>query len=336
MMPDSTDYEAWFMQAEEVRKQAEDDTSQAVEHMREKNFETRDHACKSDAQAHLRIWEKTSGHIVPGSEDHPNSVLGEGPSGSNHDSSQSNPQTFRADQYRPHIYGFCTQSCLLGLQQGGILDIHCPNVKFHQHEDQGNQHPISAQDLVQILEQQLGEDLDQGVTPMGGCGSYAAPFKVTCIAYGYTVFAKGTTSRRWKRVSREAVIYRILQRLQGSAVPVFLGKINLAMTYFLHGAGAIRHMLLMGWGGENIENVQCDRTVQGAVSQAKEEILSLGVLHQDLRSAHILWNTELQKALIIDFRRCKLDPLPRHMRPQPPKRQPHELELPLTKRLRNA
>jgi hypothetical protein len=97
-------------------------------------------------------------------------------------------------------------------------------MKFHQHEDHDNQHPISTQDLVQILKQQLGEDVDQGITPMGGCGSYAAPFKVTCAAYSYTVFAKGTTSRLWKKVSREADIYRILQRVQGSAAPVFLGR----------------------------------------------------------------------------------------------------------------
>lgn len=34
--------------------------------------------------------------------------------------------------------------------------------------------------------------------------------------------------------------------LTGSAVPVFLGSIDLDMLYFLHGAGDIRHMLLMG------------------------------------------------------------------------------------------
>jgi hypothetical protein len=43
------------------------------------------------------------------------------------------------------------------------------------------------------------------------------------------------------------------------------------MMYLLHGAGEIRHMLLMGWGGENVENVQRDKTVQRAVSQPKEE-----------------------------------------------------------------
>jgi hypothetical protein len=56
------------------------------------------------------------------------------------------------------------------------------------------------------------------------CGSYGAPFKLTCTKYGYTVIGKGTTSSLWKEVSREAQVYRILRKAQDSAVPVFLGK----------------------------------------------------------------------------------------------------------------
>ena len=137
------------------------------------------------------------------------------------------------------------QKCLLGLQQGGILDARCPNVELHQSGGHGHRHPINMEELVQMVKQQLDQNLDRDCTPMGGCGSYGAPFKVTCAAYGYTVVGKGTTSRLWKEVSREADIYRILQRVQGSAVPVFLGRIDLAQVYFLHGAGEIRHMLLI-------------------------------------------------------------------------------------------
>ncbi len=67
---------------------------------------------------------------------------------------------------------------------------------------------------------------------------------------------KGTTDRLWKEVFNEAMVYRISPKAQGSAVPVFLGTIDLAMTYFLHGAGEIRHMLLMAWGGEKISTLE--------------------------------------------------------------------------------
>jgi hypothetical protein len=88
---------------------------------------------------------------------------------------------------------------------------------------------------VRLLKVQLDENIDRCI-PLGGCGAYGAPFKLTCIIYGYTVVGKGTTSGLWKEVSREAEVYRILQKAQGSAVPVFLGTIDLTKIYFLHGA----------------------------------------------------------------------------------------------------
>ena len=98
---------------------------------------------------------------------------------------------------------------------------------------------------MRLLKAQLDENIDRYI-PLRGCGAYGAPFKLSCIIYGYTVVGKGTTSGLWKEVSREAEVYRILQKAQGSAVPVFLGTIDLAKIYFLHGAGEIRHMLVMG------------------------------------------------------------------------------------------
>ena len=135
---------------------------------------------------------------------------------------QLNPQRTRGGQSHSHDNGFCTQRCLLGLQQSGTLDARCPNVELHQSGGHGHRHPINVEELVQMVKQQLDENLDRDCTPMGGCGSYGAPFKVTCAAYGYTVVGKGTTSRLLKEVSREAEIYRILQRVQGYAYLIFL------------------------------------------------------------------------------------------------------------------
>lgn len=106
-------------------------------------------------------------------------------------------------------------------------------------------HPITSEDLVRLLKAQLDENIDR-YTPLGGCGAYGAPFKLTCIVYGYTVIGKGTTSGLWKDISREAQVYQILRKAQGSAMPVFLGTIDLAKIYFLHRAGEIRHMLVIG------------------------------------------------------------------------------------------
>lgn len=162
-------------------------------------------------------------------------------------------------------------------------------------------------ELGQFLKQQLDEDVDHNCTPLGSCGSYGAPFKITCARYGYTVVGKGTTDLLWREVSREAEIYGVLRKAQGSAVPVFLGAIDLDMVYFLHGAGEIRHMLLMGWGGESISGLEKCATLRHEIRRSRKEIHSFGVVHEDFRPENLLWNAELQRVLIIDFHRSKLD-----------------------------
>ncbi|RAL06793.1 uncharacterized protein BO97DRAFT_438911 [Aspergillus homomorphus CBS 101889] len=204
------------------------------------------------------------------------------------------PSHRHAGQSRAHNHEFCTQKCLLGLQRGDILDPKCPNVDLHRVGQKINRHLIRAAELVYLVKRQLDENMDVYCTPFGQCGSYGAPFKVTSATYGYTMVGKGTTSRLWHEVSQEAEIYRILQSIQGSAVPI----------YFRHGAGEIRHMLLMA-------------TMEHAISLSKQEVSSLGVVHDDLRPENILWSDELQRALIIDFHRCHLKhrPLRRHLTP---------------------
>ncbi|KAL4949129.1 hypothetical protein BDW69DRAFT_81158 [Aspergillus filifer] len=219
-----------------------------------------------------------------------------------------------------HVAQFCTQKCLLGLQHGGKIDPCCPNAELHISDRHDDRHPINAKTLVQMVKKQLDEDLDHNCTPMGFRGSYSAPFKVTCAAHGYTIVGKATTSRRWKEVSSEADVYRILQSVQGSAIPVFLGAIDLANIYFLHGAGEIRHMLLMGWGGEDLSHLESGKSLDHAISRSLKDIRSLGIIHQDIRPENILWNAELNRALIIDFHRCTFHQRPMHRRPGPGKR----------------
>ena len=147
----------------------------------------------------------------------------------------------------------------------------CPNVDQHcRGQEDRVQNPISAADLMLSLKNQLDEIIDRCI-PLGGCGSYGAPFKLTCTTYGYTVVGKGTTSRLWKEVSREAQVYQILRKAQGSAVPVFLGTIDLAKIYPLHGAGPIRHMLVMGWGGESTATMEITPRLRREIHKSNEE-----------------------------------------------------------------
>ncbi|KAE8353204.1 hypothetical protein BDV28DRAFT_133535 [Aspergillus coremiiformis] len=206
----------------------------------------------------------------------------------------------QGSQTRRRDAQFCTQRCLRGLQTGGVLDDSCPNVMFHRQSKDDLEHPTTSDGLVRSLKEQLDENIDRCI-PFGSCGSYGAPFKLTCAIYGYTVIGKGTTSRLWKDVSREAQVYQVLRKAQASAVPIFLGTIDLVKIYFLHGAGEIRHMLVMGWGGESTATMELTPQLHQEIRRSKKEIEALGITHDDFRYENVLWNEELGRALIIDF-----------------------------------
>ncbi|CAG8069691.1 unnamed protein product [Penicillium salamii] len=135
-------------------------------------------------------------------------------------------------------------------------------------------------------------------------------------------------------MSREAQVYQILRKAQGSAVPVFLGTIDLAKIYFLHGAGEIRHMLVMGWGGESTTSMELTPILLREIHKSNREIKALGIIHEDLRRDNILWNEELGRALIIDFHRSTLKSRPTLQRPRAVKRRLSQPEIGDPKRLR--
>ncbi|OQD78749.1 hypothetical protein PENANT_c084G07588 [Penicillium antarcticum] len=247
---------------------------------------------------------------------------------------QQEPGNDRDDHSRRRAALFCTQRCLLGLQTGKSLDELCPNLNHHRRgQNAPTQHPVSAKDLMLSLKRQLDENIDRCI-PLGGCGSYGAPFKLTCMKYGYTVIGKGTTSGLWEEVSREAQVYQILRKAQGSAVPVFLGTIDLAKIYFLHGAGQIRHMLVMGWGGESTATMELTPHLRREIHRSNKEVKALGIIHEDLRRDNVLWCKELGRALIIDFHRSTLRCRPAKQRLGPAKRRLCQVDAGNAKRLR--
>jgi hypothetical protein len=194
---------------------------------------------------------------------------------------------------------------LLGLQTGDVLDDGCPNVKLHRRGQDLINHGITSGDLLRSLKAQLDDNIDRCIS-LGYCGAHGALFKLICAKYGYIVIGKGTTSELWEEVSREAQVYQVLRKAQASAVPVFLGTIDLAKIYFLHGAGEIRHMLVMGWGGDNTAQMKLTSELNEQMNISYKEIAALGIVHDDPRFENILWNEELGRALFIDFHRATL------------------------------
>ncbi|KAK9371496.1 uncharacterized protein V1513DRAFT_455583 [Lipomyces chichibuensis] len=210
-------------------------------------------------------------------------------------------------EHRSHAsWQYCTQGCLMGLRNKGYLDFCCPNERRHRRGEKTDRHLIDSADLVRLIKQQLDKDLDNYCTPLGKVGIRGALFKLTLFSYGYTFVGKGTTDRLWTEVRTEVEVYRALQKAQGSAVPVFLGAIDLKMTYFLQGGACIKHMLLMSWGGEQANVVKDEAELWQEIRRSEREIRQLGVQHGDLHDSNILWNSQLGRVQIIDFHRSKL------------------------------
>ncbi|KAK9481649.1 hypothetical protein V1527DRAFT_99870 [Lipomyces starkeyi] len=213
----------------------------------------------------------------------------------------------RGGEHRSHAsWQYCTQRCLMGLRNKGYLDVCCPNERRHRRGQKTDRHFVDNADVVRLIKQQLDKDLDNYCTPLGLWGIRGALFKLTLFSYGYTFVGKGTTDRLWTEVRGEADVYRALQKAQGSAVPVFLGTIDLKMTYFLEGGACIKHMLLMSWGGEQANVVKAEEELYEEIRRSQNEIRELGVQHGDLHWSNILWNSQLGRVQIIDFHRSKL------------------------------
>jgi len=207
-----------------------------------------------------------------------------------------------------YTYGYCTQGCLLGLVRGNDLDENCPNVSLHRQGEDGVGHAIDVQTFARLIQAQLQENLDQDCEPLGIQGARGALFKVTLAAYGYTVVGKGTVKAFMPDLLHEGKIYQRLARLQGTAVPVYLGNIDLTEWYYLDVGVRIRHMLLMSWGGnlaDEDESVKGWQGLQREIRRTVAEVRKAGVDQIDERPPNILWNGERKRVMLIDFERAK-------------------------------
>ncbi len=225
---------------------------------------------------------------------------------------------------------YCTQACLLGLKTGGPKDAHCPNVHRHRRHGQDNgsdtgPHPITAEELRDLLVLQLAEDLDtdcQSLERFGMYGAIGALFKLALSVYGYCFVGKGVQRVHRKVLQREAATYGLLEACQGHLVPVNLGVIELVDEYWTECGAHISHMMLMAYAGESLWHCRRDASRAGAGAdvmsryraageQTLAELRQYGVEHGDEDDNNLVWNTELQRVMAVDFDYAELlEPAP--------------------------
>lgn len=236
------------------------------------------------------------------------------------------------DDYEPEPQNrpYCTQACLLGLKKGGILDENCPNVSSHRTPGSAY-HPIDVERVAVLVREQIEEDPDRDVEPLEGKqGARGALLKLTLTGYGYTFVAKGTVSVFVRHLRHEGRIYRRLERLQGRVVPVYLGETDLITSYCLDAGVWLVHLMLMSWGGEMVDPATVPN-LQEEEERSLKELRSEGVAHGDTRYANMLWNTEQQRVMLIDFdRACFLRPPRNKQLSQLCKKKKRQIEAPET------
>jgi hypothetical protein len=214
---------------------------------------------------------------------------------------------------------YCTQKCLLGLVRGGRLDQQCPNVALHCERGVSVRHPVDHTDWLRLLRKQLEQSLDDGIVRLDVGGSRGVLFQVTLLAYGYTFVSKGTVSAFIGDLQHEGTIYEHLRWIQGVSVPVFLGSIDLRdmdMVYYYDHRVYIVHLTFLSWGGYEMDGSEAmDGAGKSRMDKAMESLMSIhqeGVVHEDVRSANMLFNPETNGVMIIDFERASLVKRPRH------------------------
>ena len=232
-------------------------------------------------------------------------------------------EAIRAMPDRP----YCTQACLLGLIRGHTLDKQCPNVQAHQKGGQyysrnsingkitngklksrqqcNNRHAIDQPALAQLIEEQLRRperNYDGGFKSLDRSGWAGALFRFELLSHGYTFVGKGTVEPLVPVLEFEADMYKRMNTIQGKTIPVYLCSINLKSAFHLTTRTAIVHLMLLSWGGE--EAWRCgieEERLRLEAIRSYQEVAAQGVLQGDLRPPNILWNTELDRAILIDF-----------------------------------
>jgi Lipopolysaccharide kinase (Kdo/WaaP) family len=214
-------------------------------------------------------------------------------------------------QSRQKSRPYCSQQCLRGLAKGWLLDLACPNISYHKGtNNRVTRHQLTHGAFLALLRQQLAWSLDENCQPLGLQGARGALFKITLASHGYTMIAKGTVLAFVKDLQWESQIYQHLEPIQGLCVPVCLGNIDLVNPYYYDMGVKIIHIILLSWAGDSL----CDRNRYGLDKSALAEdvvcsvkaIHRLGVLHHDVRAPNICWNSEVKRAMLIDFERSEL------------------------------
>ena len=100
----------------------------------------------------------------------------------------------------------------------------------------------------------------------------------------------------------EANMYKRMNTIQGKAIPVYLGSVDLTSPFHLTTRTAIVHLMLLSWAGEEAWRCKIEpERLWLETIPTHHEVAALDVQQGVLRPQNVLWNNELDRAVLIDF-----------------------------------
>ena len=102
----------------------------------------------------------------------------------------------------------------------------------------------------------------------------------------------------------EANIYKQMDTIKDKAIPIYLGSIDLTSHFHLTTRAAIVHLMLLSLAGEESWRFEIvPKRLRLETIRTNREVAALGVQQGDLRGPNVLWNSELDRVIMIDFAR---------------------------------
>lgn len=250
-------------------------------------------------------------------DDSNDSDYNESPQGQSRSQSDQQSQAQGERRHSPrkrthHPVGeYCTQACILGLVQDLPLDVSCPNFSIHKQSSPRGKHPITKEDICFLLRKQLDRSLDQDCECLdrkGLFGDVGVLFKVTLTEYGYTFVTKGVQKAIERDLAHEINVYSHLSPLQGSDIPVYLGRIVLTRPYPLVSMAKVTKMLLMSWAGTSLcyKTWSEDVDIKKETDKTLQKLAQFGVRHDDIRQSNLVWNAEQRRVMAIDLHQATI------------------------------
>lgn len=216
---------------------------------------------------------------------------------------------------------YCTQRCLRGLCEGWPVDPACPNTASHPSIPDTDSpsspptHALTPTLVASMASAQLAARRSpsghHGLGVWRHVGEHSIVTKLTVEGTGYTMVAKVATRPQRNLLDNEACVYAAISDLQGSAVPVCLGLVDLTAPFPLtprsqYADADLWHVLLLSYGGED----PLELGIPGQLPQ------HTGGTEADLEDARVmfrydnskLWSADAQRIMMVDFAACYVLP----------------------------